>query len=112
MAISNFLNPIKEQEILEENEGEIDPDIILQEVIGEHLGLQQEIEEEEEQEQLIKPQRSIQEAREALQVVIEFTEGCEGIKTAHLRAVERLEQELEALDVNSRVQSTLDGWLM
>jgi hypothetical protein len=54
---------------------------------------------------------SIQDAIQALQV-IEFTKGCDNMETAHLQAVERLEQELEFLHVNSQVQATLDGWIM
>ncbi len=110
MAISNFLNPIEEQQI-EEDEEELDPENILQDVLNEHLGLQQDEEEDEAEQQPTKPKPSIKEAIQALQVVIEFAEGCEDVKTAQLRAIERLEQELEALDINSRVQSTLNGWI-
>lgn len=79
-------------------------------VLCEHLG-QQTDEEEEEQQQFGKLERSIQDAIQALQIVIEFAEGHDDVKTAQLRAIERLEQELEALDINSRVQTTLDTWI-
>ncbi|KFZ16898.1 hypothetical protein V501_02019 [Pseudogymnoascus sp. VKM F-4519 (FW-2642)] len=99
MAISSFLNPVEEQELEAESEQEsVDPEEVLQDVITEHLGLQTMDEDEEEEAQPDKPKRSIQEAIQALQVVIEFTEGRDDVKTAHLRAIERLEQELEALD--------------
>jgi hypothetical protein len=113
MSIMNFLNPIEEQELEQiENEQEpMNPEEVLQDVISEHLGLQQIDEEEEEDIQPNKPQCTVQDALKALQVVIEFTEGRDDVKTAHLRAIERLEQELEALDVNSRVQTTLDRWI-
>jgi hypothetical protein len=44
---------------------------------------------------------------QALQIVIEFAEGRDDVKTAQLRAIERLEQELQALDINSRVQTNV-----
>lgn len=109
MSISNFLNPAEEQE-LQVQEEELNPDEVLQDILSEHLGLQVNDEEEEEG-QFEKPQRSIQDAIQGLQIAIEFVEGCDNIKTAHLRAIERLEQELEALRVNSHVQTTLDRWI-
>jgi len=110
MAISNFLNPIEEQELEIEEEQELNSDMILQDIMDEHFGLQQDNNEEVE-EQPGKPQCSIQEAIKALQLVIEFTEGCNDIKTAHLRAIERLEQELQALESSRRSQTTLDRWI-
>jgi hypothetical protein len=58
-----------------------------------------------------EPVYSIQEARKAMQVLIKFTECSAELQTAHLRAIERLEHELEAPDLNRRVQSNLDGWI-
>lgn len=110
MAISNFLNPIEEQEI-QENEEVLDPEKVLEDVMSEHLGLQQDEEEDEAEQQSAKPQRSIQDAIQALQVVIEFAEGREDMETAQLRAIERVEQKLKSLDSNSRIQCTLDGWM-
>jgi hypothetical protein len=57
------------------------------------------------------PIHLVQAARKALQLFIEFTESRDDIQTAHLRSIERLEQELEAIDLNSRTQRTLDSWL-
>jgi len=58
-----------------------------------------------------RPIYSIQAARDALNVLIDFAKGREDLQPASLRAMERLEQELEAIDLNSRRQSTLDTWL-
>jgi hypothetical protein len=79
--------------------------------LSEHLSLQLADDDEEDDQQLGKPERSIQDAIQALQVVIEFAEGRDDVKTAQLRAIERLEQELEALSIKSRVQTSLDRWI-
>ena len=110
MAITSFLNPIEEQEDMEAEE-ELSPDEVLQEVINEHLALQQADGEDGDDGVDSRPQYTIQEAIKALQVVIEFTEGCDNMKTAHLRAIERLEQELQLLESNSSVQTTRNGWI-
>lgn len=110
MAMSNFLNPLEEEEV-QGNEGEDqEPNEVLQDIIREHLGTEQD-EEDEVEPQPPKPQRSIQEAIQALQVVIEFTEGREDMQEAQLRAIEQMEEQLRLLEVNGRVQSTLDGWI-
>jgi hypothetical protein len=108
MAISSFLNPIEEQEDIETEE--LSPDEVLQDVINEHLGIQQANDDDDDEAESSRPKYTIQEAIKALQVVIEFIEGCDNMKTAHLRAIERLEQELQLLKSNSSVQTTLDGW--
>jgi len=110
MNISNFLNPFEESGI--EDNLETDLEGVLQEVISEHLGVEQADEDDEDEEQAPKPVYSIQAARSALKLLIDFSEGRDDIQTAHLRAIERLELELEALDVNTRVQATLNGWIM
>lgn len=111
MAIANFLNPTEEDE--QELKGqELDPEAVLQGIIAEHLGLQQEDEDNKDSEQPRKPEHSIQSARQALQVVIEFTKGRDDVKTARLRAIELLEQELEAIDISSCTQTTLDSWII
>ena len=112
MAISNFLNPIEKQEIQENEEEDLNSEKVLQDVLSEHLGLQQDEEEDEAEQQSAKPQRPIQDAIQALQVVIEFAEGREDMETAQLRAIERVEQKLKSLDRNSRIQGTLDGWMI
>jgi hypothetical protein len=67
-------------------------------LIGEHLGLSQTQDDDEEEGQPKEPVYSIQEARKAMQVLIKFTKGSDELQTAHLRAIERLEHELEALN--------------
>ncbi|OBT81459.1 hypothetical protein VE02_09925 [Pseudogymnoascus sp. 03VT05] len=102
MAITSFLNLIEEQEDMEAEE-ELSPDEVLQEVINEHLGVQQADDEDDDNRADSRPQYTIQEAIKALQVVIEFREGCDNMKTAHLRAIERLEQELHAEAITRRL---------
>ncbi len=113
MAISNFLNPIDEVELEEEEEKELDQEDLFQDVLSDHLGLEQAQEEDDDDDILLEgPIHSIQAARKALQLLVEFTESRDDVQTIHIRAIERLEQELEAIDLNSRTQSTLDSWLI
>ena len=58
------------------------------------------------------PVYTIQAARQAIQVLIDFIESQDAIGTTHLRAMERLEQELDNLHTKSLRQSTLDKWIM
>jgi hypothetical protein len=80
----------------------------FQDILSDQFGVEQDIDNEEEGEQFGKPERSIKDTIQALQVIIEFVEDA---KTTQLRAIERLEQDLEVLEVNSRSQRTLDGWI-
>ncbi|RKF84294.1 hypothetical protein GcM1_123004, partial [Golovinomyces cichoracearum] len=91
MAISNFLNPVEEQGFIEGPE--TNHDLVLQDLITDHLGEQEEDDDEPDTQQPEPRIYSIQEAIRALQVVIEFTEGCSEVKTANMRGIERLEQE-------------------
>jgi hypothetical protein len=52
----------------------------------------------------------VQAARKVLQFLIKFTESRDNIQTAYLRSIKRLEQELEAIDLNSRTPRILDKW--
>jgi len=113
MAISNFLNPIDEAELGEEEEQEVDQDEVLREVLLDHLGLDQAQDEDDDDNMVSQgPIHSVQDAKKALKLLIEFTESRDNIQTTHLRAIEKLEQDLEAIDLNNRAQSTLDSWLM
>lgn len=113
MAISNFLNPIDEAELGEEEEQEVDQDEVLREVLLDHLGLDQAQDEDDDDNMVSQgPIHSVQDAKKALKLLIEFTESRDDIQTTHLRAIEKLEQDLEAIDLNNRAQSTLDSWLM
>jgi hypothetical protein len=53
----------------------------------------------------------MQEAQQALQVLIEFTEGLDDLQADYLRGLERLEAAIKAIKINSAVQSTLDRWI-
>lgn len=108
MSLQSFLNPIEE---IEEEEDMATHEItILQEVIQEHLGLPSAEADEEEEEVLERPLPTIQEARYALQTLIEYTEGSSGLGKSYSRALERLTTDIEALVISSRQQSTLDSW--
>lgn len=100
MDLSDFLNPIEETQ-LEVQQTQTD-DEGLEEVIQEHLGISTtEVQDDEESEQPVKPMLTIKAAREAIQVLIDFAESQDALPTAHLRAMERLEQELDNLHVKS-----------
>lgn len=112
MAISNFLNPIEEEEAEEEEDGHtVGEEELLQEVIQEHLGLQSTQDDEDEDEQIAQPVYSVLDAKQALQILIEFTEGQDSLSTNYLRALERLESEIEGIQEASLVQGTLDSWI-
>ncbi|OAF62148.1 hypothetical protein VC83_01438 [Pseudogymnoascus destructans] len=104
MAISNFLNPSDEERDIQD--GTPSEDEILQEVIDEHLGLQQ-TQDDDEEELQERSLHSVKSARQALQVLIEFTEEQEALQSDYLRGLERLEFALEALDQESWVQICL-----
>jgi hypothetical protein len=111
MAISNFLNPVEESMDTLENEHIGSHDEVLQDVLEEHLGLQSTQNDEEDDEQSEPPVRTIQEAQQALQVLIEYTEVSNDLQVDYLRGLERLEAALKAIKFNSTVQSTLDRWI-
>jgi hypothetical protein len=115
MDLSTFLNPVEEDEaeVQHAQTDEQTLEEVIQEHIQEHiqesLGLRED-QDNDELEQPEQPVYTIQMARQALQVVINFTEGQDNLNTAHLRAMERLEWELETLQVAARRQTTLDSW--
>jgi hypothetical protein len=113
IAISNFLNPVDKTELGAKEEKEIDQEELLQNVLSDHLGLEpaQDNNNNNNNIQLEGPIHSVQAARKALQLLIKFTESRDNIQTAYLRSIERLEQELEAIDLNNCTQRTLDNWL-
>src|SRR5436190_13744075 len=89
MTISNFLNPIEEVEAKEEEDGHtVNEEEILQEVIHEHLGLQSTQNDEDEDEQTVKPTFTVGGARQVLQILIE---GQDSLSTTYLQALEHLE---------------------
>jgi hypothetical protein len=107
--LSNFHNPIEETQ-MEVQQTQTD-DEVLEEVVQEHLGISTtEVQDDEDTEQPEKPMPTIQAAREAIQVLIDFAESQDALPTAHLRAMERLEQELDNLHEKSLRRSTLERW--
>lgn len=115
IALSSFLNPTDEAGLEEDEEKELDQEEMFRDVLSHHigLGLAQGDDDEDDDDDIHTegPRHSIQAARKAVQLLIEFTESRDDMQTAHMRAIERLEQELEAIDQNRRTQSTLDRWL-
>ena len=113
MDLSNFLNPMEEQEVGEKDTQTEEQ--ILQEVIDEHieetLGFSTTDQDDDNENQPERPVYTMQDARQAIQVLIDFTEGRDDLDTAHLRAMERIEQELERITISSRRQVTLDRWI-
>jgi hypothetical protein len=106
MAISNFLHPEGEDKV---EETALDQEEILQEVIDEHLGVDQNgIDEDDRIEQ---PVRTLKEAKEAIHVLIEFTKGQDSLDTADIRALERLKEKMRGIQEEKR-QLTLEGWLI
>jgi hypothetical protein len=114
MKLLEFLNPIEEAEV-EVQHTQTEEQIIdevIQEFIEESTGLCNSQDDDETEQQPEWPVYTIQAAREALQVLINFTETHGDLNTSHLRAMERLEGDLELLLVSSQRQRTLDGWFM
>jgi hypothetical protein len=109
ISLTGFLNPIEEVE--EEEDIATHENTILQEVIQEHLGLISTENKEDELEELEQPLPTLQEARQALQVLVEYTEGSNELGKSYSRALERLTTDIEALVISSRQQSTLDSWI-
>jgi hypothetical protein len=108
MAISNFLNPAGEDD--EEDEA-VDQESILQDVLGEHLGVENE-EDAEEDEQPGEYIYTAKEAYNAVQVLINYTEHQDSLTADYLRVLERLETAVKGLQEQGRQQSPQDGWLM
>ena len=112
MAISNFLNPVEEDE-KEATTSNLED--ILQQVLEEHLGVTAQNaegeDEEEEEGQPTQPQYTAKEAHEALQVIINYTESQDALNTDHLRNLERLESAIESLRRQARQQTSLDNWI-
>jgi hypothetical protein len=113
MDLANFLNQIEEQEV--GGKGTQTEEQILQEVIDEHieeaLGFSVTDQDADNENQPERPIYTIQDARQAVQVLIDFAETQDDLSTAHSRAMERIEQELERVTISSRRQLTLDRWI-
>jgi superfamily II DNA or RNA helicase len=110
MELTDFLNPAEETEVEVQHtqtEKQI-MDEVIQEFIEESTGLCDSQDDDDTEQQLEQPVYTIQAAREALQVLIDFTETRDDLNTSYLRAMERLEGDLELLLVLSRRQRTLD----
>src|SRR2546430_10449401 len=107
MAISNFPNLVEES-VNTEEDGYIGSH---EEVLEEHLGFQCTQNDDEDDEQPGLPVRTIQEAQQARQVLIEYTEGSDDFHADYLRGLEHLEAAIRAIKINSTTQNTLDRWI-
>jgi hypothetical protein len=58
---------------------------------------------------LERPVYSIEAAQSGIEFLIDFTEGWPDLQTNHLRAMERLDQELEAMELNNQRQ--INRWI-
>jgi hypothetical protein len=112
MSISNFLNLDKELINMEDNEHTLCKEEILNEILNGHLGIQLNHNDDEEDAQPDQPVHTLQDAQQAIQVLIDYTETQEALQADHLRALEQLEAAINTISLNSQVQSTLDRWIM
>jgi hypothetical protein len=110
MAISNFLDPVNEEQ--EEEIDQTTPDDILQEVIEQHLGVQETLDDNEEDGGQVQPQYTSKDALRAIQVLIECTETTDNLPTKYIRSLESLETVFKGLEIQSREQQTLDSWII
>ena len=111
MAIFNFLNPVDEMEVGEENEHIMGDEEIFEKVIQEYLSLQS-TQDDNEDEQLSQPIYTASDALKTAQVLIGYTESQESLSTEFLRVLERLESGIERIQQASLVQGTIDSWIM
>jgi hypothetical protein len=74
IAILNFLNPDEELEDIEDSRYTIDQEDILNKVLDKYLGFQSNQDNNEEDEQPEQPVHILQDAQQALQVLINYTE--------------------------------------
>jgi hypothetical protein len=107
MAMANFLNPIEESE--EQEPESLNADDVLNEVIQDNLGVDNDDDDDEEQIQYIY---SAKEALGALQVVLEYSESTENLPSKYIRGLEGLEAIIKGIQEQSKEQGTLDNWLM
>ncbi|CCU80327.1 centromere binding protein Cbh2/jerky [Blumeria hordei DH14] len=106
MAIDNYLYPIEEEE---EGNSMLDEAMILQEMIGKYLGVNQDEEEEVVQDE--QPLRTAKEAEMALKELTEYTESQDSLHSSYLRVLERLETAIGSIKEASKVQSSIDSWI-
>ena len=109
MTISNFLNPV--EEIVDDSDLEDkDVEIVLQTMIQDHLDeLQPENQDDNSiDDSVVRPIITLTDAQQALYTLIDYTEGCDNIKSTFLRSLEGLQQEFETISIASLQQTTLD----
>jgi hypothetical protein len=112
MGISNFLNPI-EEDILKDEE-DVGGDGLIADLMAQYIPDSEPQDDDEENEQM-QPVYTIPAALQAIQVLIEFTESGSGSSgedtTQFLRSLERYERYLQFQYQSQQVQGTLDRWI-
>ncbi|CZS89664.1 uncharacterized protein RAG0_00969 [Rhynchosporium agropyri] len=113
MSLNNFLNP-PEEAITDaiDIENEQTDDALLQEIMEDHLQSETPEDEDEAGDLVLEPEYSIQDARQALKVLLCFTEKQRTMNTSYVRVIERYEQELQSIERDSLSQGSLDRWPM
>lgn len=113
MSLGHFLNPPEEviEDAVDSENGQAD-DELLQEILEEHLQRETPEDEDDIENSTTEPDYSIQDAKEALKVLLSFTEKQSSMSTSYIRVIERYEQELNSIERNSLSQGSLDRWLM
>ncbi|OAF61910.1 hypothetical protein VC83_01747 [Pseudogymnoascus destructans] len=110
MDFSNFLNPVEER--IQEVEGGLDEDIILQEVMAPYIQVFDAQYDDDEEPH--RPVLTTQNAIQALQVLIEFSESeNSGITdpASFSRSLERVERQLVAKQPMTWFKARwMDGW--
>lgn len=112
MSLSNFLNP-PEEAVTDavDIENEQTDDALLYEIMEDHLQSETPEDEDEAGDSILEPDYSIQDARQALKVLLCFTEKQSTLNTSYVRVIERYEQELQSIERDSLSQGSLDRWL-
>ncbi|CZT45216.1 uncharacterized protein RSE6_05508 [Rhynchosporium secalis] len=102
ISLNNFLNPPEEAitDAINTEEEQTD-DTLLQEIIEDHLQSETPEDEDEIRNLVLKPDYSIQDARQALKVLLCFTEKQGSMNTSYVRVIERYEQELQSIERES-----------
>ena len=111
MSLENFLNPV------EENIADIEEPIDLGSIVALHTqdttGIPvEEGQGDEENDIIIQPPPTAFQALQALRTVLRFQEYAPNAQHEDINLLQRLEHQLQQLELNSRTQQTLDSWLL
>jgi hypothetical protein len=113
MSLNNFLNPPEEAvtDAIDIENKQTD-NALLQEIMEDHLQSKTPEDKDKAGDSVLEPEYSIQDARQALKVLLCFTEKQRTMNTSYVQVIERYEQELQSIETDSLSQGSLDRWLM